>query len=163
MSERRREGVGGGECRGERKTNHLSRLIWSLWGGESCSLADVSLRYEDVLDQTVSKPDVFNRMQEMEGDDNFLPRPHIHAHISPLGGKRGGHRVSLAINPPSRLPTSDLSRQPPSVPEHDELWDSGGVTPSPGPPLLNPPRWVLHWVQDPVRPCFRPPKWVKVK
>lgn len=98
---------------------------------------------------------------------------HIHAHIiSSLGGKKEVTESPRPSIPPSRLPTSDLSRQPPLVPEHDELWDSGGVTPSSGPPhspsppqplTHSPPRWVLHRVQDPVRPCFRPPKRVQIK
>lgn len=78
----------------------------------------------------------------MEGDDNFLSLPHTCTHYLPSWGKKEVTESPRPSIPPSRLPTSDLSRQPPLVPEHDELWDSGGVTPSSGPPThplpLNP-------------------------
>lgn len=80
------------------------------------------------------KLDVFNRMQGIVGGVVVVITASHTRTLSPLLGKKGGHRVLLAINPLSRLPTTDLSRQPALVPEHDELWDSGGVTPSPGPP-----------------------------
>lgn len=101
------------------------------------SPADVSLRYEDVLDQTQ-----YPNLMSSTGCKGWrvmitFSLSHIHAHIiSSLGGTKEVTESPRPSIPPSRLPTSDLSRQPTLVPEHDKLWDSGGVTPSSGPSPL---------------------------
>lgn len=53
---------------------------------------------------SISKLDVFNRMQGMEGDDNFLSLPHTCTHYLLSWGNKGGHRVSPAINPTLSAP-----------------------------------------------------------
>lgn len=99
---------------------------------------------------SISKLDVFNRMQGMEGDDNFLSPTYMHTLSPLLGEKRRSQSLPGHQSPPSRLPTSDLSRQPPLVPEHDELWDSGGVTPSSGPPHSPSPPSTPHSLSPPL-------------
>lgn len=153
---------------GARKTNNVSCLIW--WFGASRKKPATMKKTFWIQLQ------IINWAKMLEGSNLFcylfMSSFYIHTHINTgtqyllsWGGK-AGHRVLLVINPPPRLPTSDLSRRPSLVPRHDELWDSGGVTPSLGPPthpLLKPlthfpPCCVLLWVQHPVRPSFRPPK-----
>lgn len=86
----------------------------------------------------------------MEGDDNFLSPTYMHTLSHLLGEKRRSQSLPGHQSPPSRLPTSDLSRQPPLVPEHDELWDSGGVTPSSGPPHSPSPPSTPHSFSPPL-------------
>lgn len=114
------------------------------------SPADVSLRYEDVLDQTQ-----YPNLMSSTGCKGWrvmitFSLPHTCTHYLISWGKKEVTESPWPSIPPSRLPTSDLSRQPPLVPEHDELWDSGGVTPSSGPPHSPSPPSTPHSFSPPL-------------
>lgn len=68
------------------------------------SPADVSLRYEDVLDQTQ-----YPNLMSSTGCKGWrvmitFSLPHTCTHYLISWGEKGGHRVSLAINPPLSAP-----------------------------------------------------------
>lgn len=151
-----KEGEARGRTKGgERKTNHLSCAIWSPRAGGSCSALMCPPDMKKYWIQVGVKKK--NCMYwELWSDEYFLFFSKTHIYIFVLVhtlthtlsisslGEKGGHKVSLAINPSSLLPTSNMSRRPSPVPKHDELWDSGDVTLSPGPPPTpTPPPFTL--------------------
>lgn len=153
VSERRRGEREDKRGRKKNKSSVMCDLIAA--SGRILQRADVSSWYEKVLDSSRRKKK--NCMYwELWSDEYFLFFSKTHIYIFVLVhtlthtlsisslGEKGGHKVSLAINPSSLLPTSNMSRRPSPVPKHDELWDSGDVTLSPGPPPTpTPPPFTL--------------------